>query len=72
MEQEKVTEFIIKAYDKREFKEFYEGPSYQSALWDISQELRSQRKYGKHSRLYSKLEEKFYEILNENNVSLCD
>lgn len=58
------------AEDKEDYLIALRGIDYYCALWDLSQKLRTECKYGKHPRFYEKLREKFYEILDENDVSL--
>lgn len=51
-----------------------EASSFYLALWDFKEHLRSEMKYGKMKpceyKTYETLQQKFFEILEENNVNL--
>jgi hypothetical protein len=60
--------------DQHEFELATQGGAMYSALWDISQELRTMTKYEELSEaewnIAERIREKFYEILSENNIKL--
>lgn len=60
--------------DDREFKIFSQAERAQSAFWDISQQLRSWRKYHHDfvdaDDALSKITDEFYKILNEYNIDI--
>lgn len=65
-----ISKYTISCETRDDFEYYYNGPKYHGALWDLSQELRKERKYGRHFMLFSKLEARFYKILEENGVEL--
>ena len=60
--------------DQTEFDFAIQGSNMYSALWDISQELRTLYKYEeldeKEWKMVEKIRDKFYEILDENQIKL--
>lgn len=61
--------------DQHEFDLAVQGSNMYSALWDISQELRTMWKYREYETekeyaLIDSIREKFYDILNSHNISL--
>ena len=60
--------------DQVEFDFAIQGSKMYSALWDISQELRKIWKYEELSeeefKMVEKIRDKFYEILDENQIKL--
>ena len=60
--------------DQHEFELAIQGAAMYSALWDISQELRTMTKYEELNEaewnIAERIREKFYDILSENNVKL--
>ena len=55
-------------------KPYINGLDYFSALWDFNQWMRSQLKHGELTEakweIYQEIREKFFSILEENNVNL--
>lgn len=60
--------------DQAEFDFAIQGSNMYSALWDISQELRTLWKYEELSdeefKIVERIRNKFYEILDENQIKL--
>ena len=60
--------------DQAEFDFAVQGSKMYSALWDISQELRTLLKYEELSeeewKIVERIRNKFYEILDENQIKL--
>ena len=60
--------------DQAEFDFAVQGSNMYSALWDISQELRTLWKYeeltDEEFKIVEKIRNKFYEILDENQIKL--
>ena len=60
--------------DQAEFDFAMQGSKMYSALWDISQELRKLWKYEELSeeefKIVERIRDKFYEILDENQIKL--
>ena len=60
--------------DQAEFDFAIQGSKMYSALWDISQELRTLWKYEELSdeewKMVERIRNKFHEILNENQIKL--
>lgn len=60
--------------DQVEFDFAIQGGKMYSALWDISQELRTLWKYEELSdeefKMVERIRDKFYEILNDSQISL--
>ena len=60
--------------DQAEFDFAMQGSKMYSALWDISQELRTLWKYEELSdqefKMVERIRDKFYEILNDSQISL--
>lgn len=60
--------------DQAEFDFAIQGGKMYSALWDISQELRKIWKYEELSeeefKIIERIRDKFYEILDENQIKL--
>jgi hypothetical protein len=60
--------------DQAEFDFAVQGSKMYSALWDISQELRALWKYeeltDEEFKIVEKIRNKFYEILDENQIKL--
>jgi hypothetical protein len=60
--------------DKHDFDLAIQGATMYSALWDISQELRTLWKYEELSeeewKMVERIRDKFYEILDENQIKL--
>ena len=60
--------------DQAEFDFAIQGSKMYSALWDISQELRTLWKYEELSEeewnMVERIRDKFYEILQEHNINL--
>ena len=60
--------------DQAEFDFATQGSNMYSALWDISQELRTLWKYEELSdeefKIVERIRNKFYEILDENQIKL--
>ena len=60
--------------DQAEFDFAMQGSKMYSALWDISQELRKIWKYEELSeeefKIVERIRDKFYEILDENQIKL--
>ena len=60
--------------DQAEFDFAVQGSKMYSALWDISQELRTLWKYeeltDEEFKIVEKIRNKFYEILDENQIKL--
>ena len=60
--------------DQTEFDFAVQGGKMYSALWDISQELRTLWKYEELSdeefKIVERIRNKFYEILDENQIKL--
>jgi hypothetical protein len=60
--------------DQAEFDFAVQGSKMYSALWDISQELRAIWKYeeltDEEFKIVEKIRNKFYEILDENQIKL--
>ena len=60
--------------DQHEFDIAIQGSKMYSALWDISQELRTLWKYEELSeeewKMVERIRDKFYEILDENQIKL--
>ena len=60
--------------DQAEFDFAVQGGKMYSALWDISQELRKLWKYEELSeeefKIVERIRDKFYEILDENQIKL--
>ena len=60
--------------DQAEFDLAIQGSRMYSALWDISQELRTLWKYEELSdeewKMVERIRNKFYEILDENQIKL--
>lgn len=60
--------------DQHEFDFAIQGSKMYSALWDISQELRTIWKHEELSneefKMVERIRDKFYEILNENQIEL--
>jgi hypothetical protein len=60
--------------DQAEFDFAVQGGKMYSALWDISQELRTLWKYEELSdeefKMVERIRDKFYEILNDSQISL--
>lgn len=60
--------------EDREFKIFSQAQRAQSALWDISQKLRSWRKYHNDfvdaDDALDKIINEFYKIINEHNIDI--
>jgi hypothetical protein len=60
--------------DQTEFDFAIQGSNMYSALWDISQELRTLYKYEeldeKEWKMVERIRDKFYEILDENQIKL--
>lgn len=60
--------------DQHEFELATQGANMYSALWDISQELRTMTKYEELSEaewdIAERIREKFHEILSDNNIKL--
>jgi hypothetical protein len=60
--------------EQTEFDFAIQGSNMYSALWDISQELRTLWKYEQLSdeefKIVERIRDKFYEILDENQIKL--
>ena len=60
--------------DQAEFDFAVQGSNMYSALWDISQELRTLWKYEELSeeewKIVERIRENFYDILQKNNINL--
>ena len=60
--------------DQHDFDFAVQGSKMYSALWDISQELRKLWKYEELSdeefKMVERIRDKFYEILDENQIKL--
>lgn len=60
--------------DQTEFDFAVQGGKMYSALWDVSQELRTLWKYEELSdeefKMVERIRNKFYEILDENQIKL--
>lgn len=60
--------------DQADFDFAIQGSNMYSALWDISQELRTLYKYEeldeKEWKMVERIRDKFYEILDENQIKL--
>ena len=60
--------------DQADFDLAIQGGNMYSALWDISKELRTLYKYEeldeKEWKMVEKIRDKFYEILDENQIKL--
>ena len=60
--------------DQADFDFAMQGSKMYSALWDISQELRTLWKYEELSdeefKMVERIRDKFYEILNDSQISL--
>ena len=52
-----------------------DGTKYYHCLWEISQYLRKERKYGeneKRVKLFEEVEDEFYQILEDQHIRLDD
>lgn len=62
--------FIIAKKDESEFREYLNGPKYQSVLYNLVAELRSKTKYTDETGSWEAAYDLVLELLNEFNVDV--
>lgn len=54
--------------EEEEYRVAVDGPKYQNSLWEFAKYLRDSQKYAEHKPDFDVIEQKFREILADNNV----